>query len=241
VTKSPHRLFDIRIEELSEPYLEDTARIHAACFPDRIETYLGLDCIVAVYRDRFLGPQGDSRCLLAINQPDGRVAAFIYASHLERGWAPTLALANRFISPRVLKKYLLARMWFRPRVWLYVLRRAIHRLKPGGWDEGATLSLPRDAVVAKMLGVAPEFRYGNVAIDMMVAIEDDARRQGAARLMGLVEQTNTKAQRLYHFLGWVHFSPNSDQYAVFAIHKDLSADSALQDQSGSATAPGPAD
>jgi len=240
VTKAPHKIFDIRIEELSEPYLEATARVHAVCFPDRIETFLGLDCIVAVYRDRFLGPRRDSQCLLAINQRDDRVAAFVYASEPGHGRGQTLALANRFISPRVLKRYLLARMWFRPRVWLYVLRRVFRKLKPGGWDEGATLPLPPDAVAAKMLGVAPEFRFGNVGIDLMVAIQNDAHRRGVVRMMGLVEQTNTKAERLYRFLGWVRTSPNSDHYAVFAMQKDLTTDSAPQDQPRSSTAPGPA-
>jgi ribosomal protein S18 acetylase RimI-like enzyme len=213
----PRKHFEIRIEALSEAYVEQAARIHAVCFPQRIETLLGHDCICDVYRTRFLGPQRDTFCLIAIHTPDGRLAAYLCGS--EPMQDPELP--HGFINPRVFRRHLLRKVWRRPDLWGPLFSLLRQRLLHKGCIEGADKPVPEWASVAKLLGIDPEFRGGNIGVDLMLAIEGEARKRGARRLMGLVEQTNIKAEKLYKSIGWVRTSPDADKYTVFAMHKDI--------------------
>jgi len=215
------RHFDVRIEPLAESHIEEAARIHARCFPDKIETLLGLDCIREVYRERFLGPRRDTFCLVAIHVPDGRLAAYLYGSDL----VPQSSSPHAFINQAIAKRHLLKSGWYRPRIWKFLLNRVLSRLFGKHQNESAVVPVPQWGCVAKMLGIHPDFRGGNVGVDLMLAIEGEAMKRGARRLYGLVERTNIKAERLYASIGWVRTNADSDKWQVFSMHKDLFADS----------------
>jgi GNAT superfamily N-acetyltransferase len=102
-----------------------------------------------------------------------------------------------------------------------VLRRVVRKLFDGPPNEGDALPLGAESCVIKPVGVAPECRFSNAAVDLMQAGEAEARRRGATRLIGLVERSNTKAARLYAFLGWARTSPEREDFGVYAMHKDL--------------------
>ncbi len=220
MSERPRKNFEIRIEPLSERYVEDAARIHAVCFPDKIETLLGHDCICDVYHTRFLGPQRDTFCLIAVHQPDGKLAAYLYGSEPMKD--PDMP--HGFINQRVFRRHLFRKIWFRPDLWRFLVKFAWRKFFDKSYNEGADKPVPEWASVAKMLGIHPDFRGGNIGVDLMLAIEDEARKRGARRLMGLVEQTNIKAEKLYKSIGWVRTSPDADKYTVFAMHKDIDTD-----------------
>lgn len=211
------RLLDLDIRPLREADFDAVARLHAVCFPDKIETLLGARCITDTYHDRYIGPMADSFALVAVHRRDGRYVGFVYGTNP----GATGTFAHAFISRAALKRHFLRRAIFLPRVWLFVFRRILRKLGGGAPNEGDRLELGAGSCVVKMVGVAPEFRFGNAAFDLMQAVEDEARRRRATRLVGLVERSNRSAERLYSFLGWVRTSPDRNDYAVFAMHKNL--------------------
>jgi len=213
----PRKSFDIRIEMLSEQYVEEAASLHRVCFPDKIETLLGQACVRDVYRDRFLGPHPDTYCLVAIHKPDGKLAGYLYGSDL----VPQSSSPHAFINNRLLLRHVLRRGWFSPPVWKWCLRQFTSRFKKENHNEGSVVPIPPWGSVAKMLGLHPDFRGGNVGVDLMLAIEGEARKRGARRLYGLVERSNIKAEKLYASIGWVRTSPDTDRWQIFSMHKDL--------------------
>lgn len=215
-TKRPRTHIDIDIVDLSEPRVDECARLHAECFPTKLETLLGHECIADCLRTRYIHPPGDCFCRVGIRKSDGKLMAYCYAEPLrpDGGWS------NAFLSPALAKKHLLRRLWLRPGVWAWVVRRIWNTLAGLDDNEGASLRVPpRGWEVAKMLGVHPQARGSNVSVDMMIDNEEEARRRGMTRVCGLIEASNTKAERLYASLGWVRTS--GKRYRVFAMHKDL--------------------
>jgi ribosomal protein S18 acetylase RimI-like enzyme len=209
--------YDIDIKDLSETYLDAVARLHALCFPAKIETLLGHDCLIDVLRERFLGPRRDSYCRIAVLKSDGKLAAYLYATPL----GGKEAYSHAFINPRVLKAHLVRKVWLRPRVWGYMLRRFWNkRFKPLR-NEGDAQAVHPHTEVAKMLAIDPDCRGGNVGVDLMLDQEREAAKRGARRVCGLIERNNIKAEKLYASIGWVRTSPDSDRYDIFAMHKDI--------------------
>ncbi len=211
------RHFDIDIVDLAEHHVAETARIHAACFPDKLETLLGLSCIEDCLRRRYIQPHGDCYCRVAVSRDNGRVAAYCHAERFKGG----SGLANAFLRPDIAKAHLWRSGWMRPKVWLWLLRRVWARLFSRPGNEGDTLSVRDDWEVAKMLGIHPDYRGGNVGIDLMLDNEAEARKRGSKRICGLVEQNNIKAEKLYKSIGWVRTTENSTHWKVFAMHREL--------------------
>jgi len=207
--------FDIDIRDLTEEYVDACARVHAECFPDKLETLLGLECLRDCLRRRYMKPQGDCFCRIAVSKSDGRLAGYVYAEPMRA------VVSNSFLNRPIARAHLLRRIWLRPRLWLYVVRRVYRSLFRKTWNEGLTLHGRPDWEVAKMLGIHPDFRGGNVGVELMLAHERDARARGMTRVCGLIERTNVKAARLYQSIGWVYTSPDWQKYDVFAMHKDL--------------------
>ncbi|MCH7526694.1 MAG: GNAT family N-acetyltransferase, partial [Planctomycetes bacterium] len=71
------------------------------------------------------------------------------------------------------------------------------------------------------MGVDPDFRFSNVGFDLMLDVEEQAKRRGARRIWGLVAHGDARAERMYAYLGQRRASPPSDKYSFFAMYKDL--------------------
>ncbi len=216
---TPRKHFDIDIVDLSDRYVDETAAIHAVCFPDKIETLLGVACIADCLRRRYVQPGGDCYSRIAIDRATGRVAGYCHAEPLR----PDGGLANMFLSRAIAREHLLRNVWFRPRVWWWLARRLGRKLAQRDWNEGYTLQVLPGWEVAKMLGLHPDYRGGNVGHDLMLDNEQQARQRGSIRICGLVERSNIKAEKLYASIGWVRSSAGSERYEVFAMHRDLTA------------------
>ncbi len=217
--KQVPKLYDIEIRPLKEEDFIETARVHVACFPEKIESLLGPACIIDTFRERFLSPSPDTYGLVAIHKPDGRLAGFVYGAKT----GLTGRAAHRFTTSETLRRHMLRRGWWHPHVWQYVLRRLWGKWFTSASNEGYTLPLPPDSSVVKMLGVDPPFRFSNVGFDLMAAFEAEAVRRGATQAFALVDRANSRAERLYESIGWARTSPRELDYAVFAMHKDLAA------------------
>lgn len=224
VTRPRYR---IRIVDLTGDRIQDTARLHAASFPDKIETLLGLDCIADVLRERFLGADRDSYCRIALSEPDGRLAGYLYSTKL---W-PDNRWSHAFINQAIFRRHFWRKVWLRPAIWRYLLKSVTGRFGKRVLNEREVEPFYPDTEVAKMLAVSPDFRGGNVGADLMRDIEPNAIERGARRLNGLIERNNIKAERLYKSIGWVRTSPDTDEFDVFAMHKILApAQSQRDDQ-----------
>jgi len=217
MTDRPRPHYPLEIVDLTEERVMDTARLHALSFPDKIETLLGIDCIAEVLRERFLGPRRDSYCRLAIHKPDGRLAGFLYSTTL---W-PDNRWSHAFINRAIFRRHFWRKLWLRSAVWGYALQTLRGRFGRKVLNERESEPYYPNTEVAKMLAVSPDFRGGNVGVDLMLDIEPMALARGAVRLNGLVERSNIKAEKLYKSIGWVRTSPDTDRYDVFAMHKML--------------------
>lgn len=211
------KLYDIEIRVLQEADFPAAARLHRICFPDKIESLLGDSCIIDTYHERFSGAAADSYALVAIHRRDGRLAGYIYASDM----GPEPFWAHAFVGRTTIRRQMRSRAWRTPAVWAWLLKRVWRKLFARDLNEGDVVQMPPHTTVAKMLAVDPDFRFGNVGIDLMLEIESEARRRGARRLAGLVEHRNRKAERLYNSIGWVRTTPATEKYTVFSMHKDL--------------------
>ncbi len=213
------KIFDLDIRPFAEADARQVAAIHRASFPDKLETLLGESCILDTYRERVFNPPADTYGLVAVHKRDGRMAGFVLSSEL--GVAPTLA--HRFVGSAALRRHFPRRLPFSPALWRFALQRVLRRFGSHGENEGASMPLGPKTCVIKLLGVDPAFRFGNAAFDLMLAAEDEARRRGATRVCGLVEASNSAAERVYTRLDWVRTSPDRRDYAIFAMHKDLAS------------------
>lgn len=211
------RQFEIEIRDLAIDDVAACAEIHQICFPNKIETILGNECIQDCLRTRYIAPHGDCVSRVAVDRESGRVAAYLHAEPMR----PGDNLSNAFLNSNLARKHLLRRGWYRPRVWAWFARRLWRKLFARDWNEGTTLDIRPNWEVAKMLGIHPDFRGGNIGVDLMRDNEAEAQRRGAQRICGLIERSNIKAERLYASVGWVRTSTNSDHYEVFAMHRDL--------------------
>lgn len=210
------RSFDIDICDLSEEYVEQCAQIHAISFPEKIESMLGHACIADCLRTRYMPPDHDCYCRIAIDRSSGRVASYCHAEP-SRGF-----LSNAFLSTAVLTKHLLRRGWYKPQVWLWVVKRIIKKYtRSSTSNEGMFVESNPKWEIAKMLAIHPDFRGSNVGLDLMLDNEAEARKRGSQRICGLIKRDNIKAERLYKSIGWVRTSPDTDKYDVFAMHRDL--------------------
>lgn len=211
------RQFDIRIEMFSERRMEETAAVHQICFPEKVESLLGRACICGAYRERFLSTHPDTFCLLAIHNADDRVAGFVYVSDL----VPQSSSPHSFTNKRLLMRHFARGIWFSPGVWKWCWVRFKNRGRQD-FSEGRAVPIPPGGSVVKMVGVHPDFRGGNVGVDLMRAVEDEARRRGARSFHLLVERSNLRAESLYKSVGWVRTDPNTDRWQLFAMRKELS-------------------
>ncbi len=216
------RNFDLEIRDLSEPYVDETARIHVLCFPEKLEAKLGVDCIADCLRRRYVSPGGDCFSRIAIDSMTGRVAGYCHGERL----VPGSSEANMFLGLALARKYLRRRIWLRPGVWVWVTERVLRKFSRRVWNEGDALQVLPNWEVAKMLGIHPDYRGGNVGKALMLDNELQARRRGSDRICGLVKQSNIKAERLYASVGWVRSSSDSRHYDVFAMHRDLTESAA---------------
>jgi len=217
MSSRPRKRFEIEIRDLADDDVEACARLHGLCFPDKLETLLGHACIVDCLRQRYVAPRGDCFCRVAIDKSSGRLAGYLYAETM----VPGNPLSNAFLNKRIAKGHLFRRVWFSPRLWGWLAQRIWRRLFGRDWNEGARQDIQSGWEVAKMLGIEPDFRGGNVGVDLMLDNEAEARRRGVRRICGLIERGNVKAERLYQSIGWQRTSADSDCYQVFAMHKDL--------------------
>lgn len=214
------RYFDIEIRDLSEAFIEDCTRLHWQCFPDKLESRLGLACIADCLRRRYVPAARDAYCRIAVERTTGRLLGYLYAESIEHG-----ELAHAFLSPAIARRHLLARGWSRPAVWAWLLGR-FWRLLTGRRfrvREPAANRAP-GGEVAKMLAVHPDARGSNVGRDLMVDHELEARARGRTRLLGRVQRGNHKAERLYASIGWERSEPGAEADEVFAMHKALRDD-----------------
>lgn len=209
--------FDIRIEMLTEKYLDEAASLHQICFPQKVETLLGKACVRDVFMERVLRPERDTLCLIAIHQPDDRVAGYLCVS----GLVPGTRSPHAFINRRVLARHMVRSGWFRPGVWKWWGKRIRARFIKEDYNENSVVPIPPWGSVVMVVGLHPSFRGGNVGADLMMAIEDAARERGARRLYLLVERTNVRAERLYASVGWQRTSPDTDRWQIFSMQKDL--------------------
>lgn len=215
--------FEIEIRDLTEEFVDQTARLHKLCFPRKIESVLGVDCIADCLRRRYIQPHGDCYCRIAILKSNGKVVSYCHAESLSHG--PS---AHAFLSRRIARKHLLRKIWFSPGAWAFLARRIAAKVFGRGLNERDTIAYQPDWEVAKMLAIDPEVRGGNVGVDMMLDNEREARRRGATRICGLIEKRNVKAARLYESIGWERDSPDTDRFEVFAMHKKLSSETGTQ-------------
>lgn len=227
------KIFELEIRPFVEADAPAVAAVHIASFPEKLESLLGIGAIVDTYRERVFAPGADTYGLVAISRRDGRLAGFVLSSEL--GVPP--ALAHRFIGSAALRRHFVRRAPFSPRLWRFVLERIRRKFAPHGENEGATLPLGPTTCVVKLLGVDPAFRFGNTPFDLMLAAEEEARRRGATRVCGLVEASNRAAERVYERLGWVRTSPHRRDFAVFAMHKDLTQRSASETEAAARELP----
>lgn len=213
----PRKQYEIDIEDLSEPYVEAVARLHTQCFPGKIESLLGFSCIAGLLQRRYLSPQRDSLCRIAVLKPERRLAAYVCGVRL----GPAQDWPYTFIDRPALRRGLLRRIWLSPRIWSFLARSIWQRAWKTRGDESRGLESTPCTEVVNMLAVHPECRGGNIAVDLMRDYELQARVRGARRLNLLVEKGNLRAERLYASLGWARTSPATASYAVFAMYKVL--------------------
>jgi ribosomal protein S18 acetylase RimI-like enzyme len=211
------KVFDIDIQDLRAPYVDECARLHMLCFPQKIETLLGHECITDCLRRRYINPPGDCYCRIAIDKASGRMAGYLYAETM----LPGNPLSNAFLSPAIAREHLRRRAWLSPRIWMWLAKRVWRKVFWRDWNEGATQDIQTGWEVAKMLAIHPDFRGGNVGVDLMLDHEKESIRRGGTRVCGLVERDNIKAEKLYKSVGWARTSPATDEYYVFAMHKDV--------------------
>ena len=215
----PRRNFDIQIESLTEPRMAETAALHRICFPDKVESLLGCKCICDVYRERFLSAHPDTFGLIATHVPDHRVVGFAYVTDL----VPQSSSHHSFINKRLLMRHIARGVWFSPAIWKWCGMRFKNRNR-ADFSEGRSVPIPPDGSVVKMVGVHPDFRGSNVGVELMRAVEVEARRRGARSFHLLVERSNLKAERLYQSVGWVRTDPDTNRWQLFAMRKDLTGD-----------------
>jgi len=213
----PRKTFDIRFEYLSRPYVDDVASLHLTCFPKKVESLLGCACVRDLLLDRMLGPERDTLCVIAVHQADNRLAGYACVSDLV---AQSSSL-HAFINKRVLKRHMLRSGWARPSVWMWWLNRMTNRFRRVDHSEGSVVPIPPAGGVVKIVGIHPEFRGGNVGVDLMMRVETEARSRGLRELHLLVEQSNIKAERLYASTGWVRTSPETGRWQLFCMKKIL--------------------
>lgn len=217
------RYIDVEIRDLSEGSVEACARLHRQCFPDKLESRLGLACIADCLRRRYLPAARDAHCRIAVERATDRLLGYLYAETIEHG-----ELAHAFLSSPIALRHMLVRGWYRPSVWAWLLGR-LWRLLTGRRikvREPAANRAP-GGEVAKMLAVHPDARGTNVGRDLMVDHELQARARGRTRLLGRVLRDNIKAERLYASIGWERSEPAAAADEVFAMHKVLRDDNVL--------------
>ena len=109
--------------------------------------------------------------------------------------------------------YVTKKLWSEARLRIQRLRPA--QAKAGHW--------PEEAELIAHLAVDPDARFSNVGFDLMLDMEEQARRRGKRRVYGVVDHQNTSAIRLYEAIGFRQTSPGKPKGRYFAMHKNLNA------------------
>lgn len=144
--------------------IDSIVDVHVAAFPDFFLTTLGSKFLGVMYRI-FLS---SSENAFVVCEMDGRLAGF--AVGLMKSSGADFRLAFRFLPELVLA--LMPSLLRHP---LHLGRRIFSRLIK---DEGR-ISIPRDALILRSLGVNPEMRRNGVARRLLGAVEEIAKNKNA--------------------------------------------------------------
>ncbi len=225
MTAKRRKLFDIDIQDLTEPYVVPVARLHAECFPEKLESQLGIACVADLLQRRCLGPHPDFFCRVAVLTSDGRLGGYVLSAGLRRDHHCP------FITPSSILIHFARRGWTSLRIWRLLIclvcakihgRKANREAIPATQIAAGEAASAAPAEFINHVAVAPAVRFGNIGIDLMLDAEEQAWKRGARRVFGMVHAKNTAAQRLYFSIGWKKTFSDAGDLDSIPIHKDPS-------------------
>ncbi|MBI4578367.1 MAG: GNAT family N-acetyltransferase [Planctomycetes bacterium] len=220
------KLYPIDIVDLSEDLLDPLSRAFSRWWEGGVDVLLGLACIKEAFRQRCLSAGADMACRIAMLKADRRMVGFCLSVP-----QPKMNQSSALVTHALALRHLKWRIWTSPRLWRYVNRFLVRRIKARFFGRGGKEQMSAFAAqdglldgkteyVAQLI-VDADYRFGNIGFDLMLDMEEQARRRSARRVCGLVNRNNIRAQRVYAAVGWKRTSPGDTNHDHFMMHKDL--------------------